>query len=126
MRVAILADIHRAYESTSAVRRLRERAEVRIFTGPFGDPSALRGFDALIANRERTKFTRELLQQLPDVRVIAQTGNHAMHIDMAAAAEHGIVVGRASGGFSIGAAELTIGLAIALVRQIPANHNAVM
>ena len=63
MRVAILDDIHHAYEGTGGVRRLRERAEVRIFTAPFGDPSALSGFDALIANRERTRFTRGLLRK---------------------------------------------------------------
>ena len=59
MRVAILDDIHHAYDGTAGVRRLRERAEVRIFTAPFENPAALRGFDALVANRERTRFTRE-------------------------------------------------------------------
>jgi D-isomer specific 2-hydroxyacid dehydrogenase, catalytic domain len=92
MRVAILDDIHHAYEATSGVHRLRDRAAVQIFTTPFGDPSALRGFDALIANRERTRFTRELLKQLPDLRIIAQTGNHAYHIDLAAAEELRIIV----------------------------------
>jgi len=125
VRVAILDDIHNAYERTSGVRRLRERAEVRIFTAPFGDPAALRGFDALVANRERTRFTRELLVQLPDVRIIAQTGNHAYHIDFQAARERGIVVARASGGYSVGAAELAIGLAIALMRQIPVLDAAI-
>ena len=125
MRVAILDDIHNAYERTSGVRRLRERAEVRIFTAPFGDPAALRGFDALVANRERTRFTRELLAQLPDVRIIAQTGNHAHHIDFEAAREHGILVAPASGGYSVGAAELAIGLAIALMRQIPVLDAAI-
>ena len=70
MRVAILDDIHDAWAGTAGVRRLRERAEVVIFTEPFGAPAKLRGFDVLIANRERTKFTRELLAQLTDVRVI--------------------------------------------------------
>ena len=125
MRVAILDDIHRAYEATDGVRRLREHAEVRIFTEPFGDAAALRGFDALIANRERTRFTRLLLDQLPDVRVIAQTGSHAYHIDFAAAAERGIVIAKASSGFSTGAAELAIGLAISLMRQIPAADAAI-
>lgn len=119
MRVAILDDIHAAWDGTDGVRRLRERAEVRIFTEPFGAPAALSGFDALIANRERTRFTRELLQQLPDVRIIAQTGNHAAHIDFAAAAERGIVIAQASGGYSVGAAELAIGLALAVMRQLP-------
>lgn len=126
MRVAILDDIHQAYEPTAGVRRLSERAQVRIFVEPFGDPAVLRGFDALVANRERTRFDRALLEQLPDVRVIVQTGNHAYHIDLAAAEEAGIVVAKASGGFSTGAGELAIGLAIALMRQIPAVHGAVM
>jgi len=125
VKVAILDDIHHAYEGTSGVRRLRERAEVQIFTSPIGGPAALRGFDALIANRERTRFTREWLAQLPDVRIIAQTGNHAHHIDFDAARERGIIVARASGGYSVGAAELAIGLAIALMRQIPSSDAAV-
>src|SRR5581483_6635032 len=125
MRVAVLDDIHQAYDKTAGIRRLRERAEVRIFTEAFGAPTALAGFDALVANRERTRFTRELLQQLPNVKIIAQTGNHAYHVDLAAAEELGIIVGKASGGFSSGAAELAIGLAIALMRHIPAGDAAV-
>lgn len=125
MRVAVLDDIHQAYERTAGVARLRERAEVRVFTGPFGSAQALLGYDALIANRERTQFTRALLEQLPDLKVLAQTGGHAYHIDLAAARERGIVVAKASGGFSTGAAELAIGLAIALLRQIPALDGAV-
>jgi phosphoglycerate dehydrogenase-like enzyme len=125
MRVAILDDIHQVYEDAPAVGRLRACAEVRIFTAPFGDPAALRGFDALIANRERTRFTRELLSQLRDVRVIAQTGNHAHHIDLAAARELGIIVARASAGYSIGAAELAIGLALAVMRQLPQHDAAI-
>ncbi len=125
MRVAILDDIHQAYEVTDGVRRLRERVEVRIFTRPFGEPSVLSGFDALVANRERTRFTRELFEQLPDLRIIAQTGTHVNHIDLPAAAERGIVVGKAAAGHSYGAVELTVGLMIAVMRQIPAHDHAV-
>ena len=125
MRVAVLDDIHQAYENTDGLRRLREHAEVRVFTSPFGDATALRGYDALIANRERTRFTRALFQQLPDLRVIAQTGNHAYHIDLAAAQEQGVLVAKASGGFCTGAGELAIGLAIALTRGIVKADAAV-
>ena len=125
MRIAILDDFHQAYEHTQGVRRLREHAEVKIFTQAFGTPQALRGFDALLANRERTRFTRELFAQLPELRILAQTGNHAYHIDLAAAAAHGVVVAKASGGYSTGAAELAIALAMALMRQIPAQDGAV-
>jgi phosphoglycerate dehydrogenase-like enzyme len=119
MRVAILDDIHNAYEGTDGVRRLRERAEVRIFTAPFGAPAALGGFDAVVANRERTRFTRALMDQLPDLHIIAQTGNHAYHIDLDAADARGLIVAKATGGGCKGAAELAIGLMIAVMRQIP-------
>ena len=99
MRVAILDDVHRAYEGTTGVSRLRDRAEVQIFTGPFGDPAVLLSFDAVVANRERTRFTRDLLQQLPNLQIIAQTGNHAYHIDLTAAEERKIIVAKAAGGF---------------------------
>lgn len=125
VRTAILDDLHQAWEHTEGVRRLRERGEVHIFIAPFGDPSSLRGFDAIVANRERTHFTRALLEQLSGVRIIVQTGNHASHIDFAAARDCGIVIAQASAGYSIGAAELAIGLAIAVMRQIPANDSAV-
>jgi phosphoglycerate dehydrogenase-like enzyme len=125
VRIAILDDVHRVWEDTDGVRQLRERAEVQVFTSPFGNPATLRGFDALVANRERTKFTRDLLDQLPDLRVLVQTGNHASHIDFAAARDRGIVVAQASAGYSIGAAELAIALATAVMRQIPATDAAV-
>ena len=125
MRIAILDDIHHAWDGTDGVRRLRERAEVRIFTGAFGHAAALNGFDILIANRERTAFTRDLLEKLTEVRLIVQTGNHANHIDFAAAKERGILVGQASAGYSIGAAELAIALATAVMRKIPANDAAI-
>jgi phosphoglycerate dehydrogenase-like enzyme len=126
VRVAILDDTHDVFATSNAVKRLRERAEeVRIFTEPFGEPGVLRGYDAVIANRERTRFDRVLLEQLPDLRIIAQTGNHANHVDVAAAAELGIVVGKATGGgFSIGTAELAIGLMIAVMRGIPRGDAA--
>jgi len=125
MRVAILDDIHCAYEGTEGIRRLRERTEVQIFTGPFGKPSALRGFDAVIANRERTRFTRALLEQLPDLRIIAQTGNHVYHVDLAAAEQRHVIVAKATGGGSTSAAELAIGLMIAVMRQIPSTDRDV-
>ena len=88
---------------------------MQIFTGPFGDPAVLRGFDAIIANRERTRFTRELLKQLPNLKIIAQTGNHAYHIDLAAAEERNRCEGRRR--VLQDAAELAFGLMIAVMRQ---------
>jgi phosphoglycerate dehydrogenase-like enzyme len=125
MRVAVLDDVHRAYEGTPGIERLRQRADVRIFHDRFGEPSALRGFDAVIANRERTRFTRALFEQLPDLRIIAQTGNHVYHIDLEAAEDRKIIVAKATGGGCTSAAELTIGLMLAAMRQIPSVDHKV-
>jgi phosphoglycerate dehydrogenase-like enzyme len=126
MKVAILDDIHQAYDSQPAIARLRERAEVHIFTEPFGSPQALQGFDAIVANRERTRFPRELLEQLPDLRILAQTGVHAYHIDFEAAEALGITVARAmSSGSSGSTSELTFGLIISLMRHVTTSHTGI-
>jgi phosphoglycerate dehydrogenase-like enzyme len=125
MRVAIIDDIHKAYDTQPAIARLRQRAEVHIFTEPFGSPEDLRGFDAIVANRERTRFPRELLQQLPDLRILAQTGVHAYHIDFDAAEELGITVARAMiPGSSGSTAELTFGMIISMMRHITTSDTA--
>jgi phosphoglycerate dehydrogenase-like enzyme len=124
MRVAFLDDFHAAYEETSGVRRLRENAEVTIFTQKVESASSLAGFDALVATRERTRFASDLFEQLSDVRIIAQTGNHAYHIDLVDAERRGIIIGKATGGFCTAAGELAFGLMMASMRQISAVDQA--
>jgi len=125
MRVAFLDDFHNAYEETAGVRRLRDSVEVRIFTKPVESVALLQGFDALVATRERTRFTAELLDQLPDVRIIARRVNHAYHIDLPAAERRGIIIGKATGGFCTAAGEFTFGLMMAAMRQIPNVDQAI-
>ena len=124
MKIAFLDDFHAAYEGTDGVRRLREIGEVTIFTDPLPGPEALRGYQALVATRERTKLTADYLAALPDARIIAQTGNHAYHIDLAAAQARGLVIAKATGGFCGAAGELAFGLMMAIMRQIPATDHA--
>lgn len=123
MRVAFIDDFHDAYKSTQGVRRLREFSQVEIFTEP-RSPEELRGFDALVATRERTPFTAELFAKLPNLRVIAQTGNHVYHVDLDAAERNGVIIAKASGGFCGAAGELTFGLMMAVMRQIPQVNQA--
>jgi phosphoglycerate dehydrogenase-like enzyme len=59
------------------------------------------------------------------LRIIAQTGNHAYHIDLAAAKECQVIVAKAAGGFSRSAGELAIGLMLAVMRQIPFADRAI-
>lgn len=126
MQVAVLDDYQRAFEGSPAIARLRAKADVRIFTEKFADEEtlarALKGTQAVIPIRERTRFSAALLRALPDLELIAQTGNHAYHIDMDAATAAGIVVTLAPGGNSV--TELTFGLMIAVMRRISQSDAA--
>lgn len=126
MKVAVLDDYQHALAATAAIGRLREHAEVQIFTEKLGSEAAvaeaLRGSQAIIPIRERTRFTRALLDALPDLEFISQTGNHVYHVDMEAATRCGIVVSLAPGGNS--ATELAFGLMLALMRRIPQSDRA--
>jgi phosphoglycerate dehydrogenase-like enzyme len=126
MKVAVLDDIQHAFESSPAIERLRQKVEVQIFTEKFASEKqlieALRGCRAIIPIRERTKFPAPLLKALPDLEIIAQTGNHAYHIDVAAATEAGILITMAPGGNST--TELTFGLMMAAMRRIPQSDAA--
>ena len=119
LRIAVLDDIHSSWASTDGVRRLREHGEVSIFTAPVSGPEELRAFNVLVANRERTRFDRVFIEGLSGVRVLIQTGKHNPHIDFDAVRDAEIAVLEVSGGYSVGAAELTIGLMFAVTRQIP-------
>ena len=126
MNVAVIDDYQHAFGGSPAIARLREKAHVRIFTEKFSSEAdfarALKDAQVIIPIRERTRFTASLIEALPDLEFIAQTGNHAYHIDMAAATAAGIVVTLAPGGNSV--TELTFGLMIAVMRRIPQSDAA--
>ena len=126
MKVTVLDDYQRAFVSTNAIRRLREKAEVQILTEKLSSDAAvaeaLRGSQAIIPVRERTKLTASLLERLPGLEYICQTGNHVYHVDMEAATRRGIVVSLAPGGNST--TELAFGLMLAIMRRIPQSDAA--
>ncbi|MCI2811394.1 NAD(P)-dependent oxidoreductase, partial [Eoetvoesiella caeni] len=64
-------------------------------------------------------------KSLPKLRIVAQTGNHAYHVDLNAAEEHDVVIGKATGGFCGAAGELTFGLMMAVMRQISQVDHAI-
>ena len=85
----------------------------------------LQGFEVLVLMRERTAVGADLLDRLPDLRLVVTTGMSNAVLDVAAARERGIVVCGTSGTLE-GTAELTWGLILALVRRIPDEHRNVV
>lgn len=107
---------------------MREKAEVTVFEEPFLSEdklvSALSGVPIVIANRERTHFTADLLARLSDLRLISNTGSHFYHVDVEEATRREVLLCNAPGGSSPSVAELTIAMLISLVRRIPQNDAA--
>ena len=126
MRVTVLDDYQHAFQGTPAIGRLRQHADVQIFTEKLPNQDAivraLAGSRAVIPTRERTQFNGPLLKALPDLELISQTGNHVYHVDMEAATEAGILVAMAPGGNST--TELAFGLMLAVMRRIPQSDHA--
>ncbi len=126
MNVTVLDDYQRAFQAIEAIRRLRQKVDVKILTEKLPSEAAvaeaLRDSAVIIPVRERTKFTASLLRALPDLEYISQTGNHVYHVDMEAATKQGIVVSLAPGGNST--TELAFGLMFAIMRRIPQSDRA--
>jgi D-3-phosphoglycerate dehydrogenase / 2-oxoglutarate reductase len=78
----------------------------------------LRDADVIVLIRERTHITRALIEKLPRLKLIAQTGRVGAHIDVDACSERGIVVTEGTGS-PVAAAELTWALIMAAMRRLP-------
>ena len=126
MKIAILDDYQDAVRQLESFALLQGH-EVKIFASSARGSGqlALRlaSFDALVLIRERTVFSKALLQKLPHLRLISQTGKVSGHIDVEAATANGIVIVEGSGD-PTAPAELTWALIMAAARRIPQYvHN---
>lgn len=78
----------------------------------------LRDAHILVLIRERTTITRALLEKLPQLKMISQTGRVGSHIDLQACTERGVVVAEGTGS-PVATAELTWALVLAAMRRLP-------
>jgi D-3-phosphoglycerate dehydrogenase / 2-oxoglutarate reductase len=84
---------------------------------------AIGGYDAIVI-RSATKLTAELIDRAERLKVIGRAGVGVDNVDVAAATRRGIVVANAPESTVVSAAEQTIGLMVALARNIPQAHAA--
>ena len=120
MKIAILDDYQDVVRQLNCFELLHEH-EVKIFTsravGTGQLAIRLAPFDALVLIRERTVLSKALLNKLPNLKLIAQTGKVAGHIDLATANERGITIVEGVGD-PTAPAELTWALIMASSRKI--------
>ena len=97
MKLAILDDYQTAAMSSADWSSLGNGLEIQVFDKHLGHDqdhiaATLESFDILIAMRERTPFPKELLERLPNVKLLVTTGMRNLAIDMDAARARGIDV----------------------------------
>jgi phosphoglycerate dehydrogenase-like enzyme len=119
-RGAILDDYAKVARQSADWSQIPE-VEFEVFTEPLGDKkkviAALKGVAVLCLMRERMLVSRDLIEALPDLKIITSGGMRNAAIDIRAANERGVLVcGTPSIGYTPG--ELTIGLMLELSRRI--------
>ena len=106
-RIAVLDDWQGVAGQSADWTKLLQLADVVFFEEPFAAQDklakALADFDIIIAMRERTKFSKELLERLPKLRMIALTGGRTWTMDFDTLNARGIPVCH-TGGEKSGAA----------------------
>ncbi len=121
MNIVILDDYQDAVRKLSCAAKL-DQYPAKVFTNTvkgIGQLSVrLKDADVIVLVRERTHMTRQLIDKLPKLKLIAQTGKVGSHIDVDACTERGIVVAEGVGS-PIAPAELTWALIMAAQRRLP-------
>lgn len=85
--------------------------------------SIIEKYDAIIV-RSVTKINEELLVKAKKLKVVGRAGNGVDNIEIPACTKRGIIVVNTPESNSMSAAELAIGLAYAIFRNIPQSHWA--
>jgi D-3-phosphoglycerate dehydrogenase / 2-oxoglutarate reductase len=101
---------------------LRERFDVDV-DGNGDLRETIGDYDAIVI-RSATKLTAELIERADRLKVIGRAGVGVDNVDVEAATRRGIVVANAPESTVTSAAEHTVGLLVALARNIPQAHAA--
>jgi len=121
MKVAILDDYQDVVRKLNCFKILQAH-DVLVLNETFTDcdelAAKLAGVEALVLIRERTTITSELLQRLPALKLISQTGKISNHIDADICKEHGVAVAEGVGS-PVAPSELSWALIMAASRHIP-------
>lgn len=129
MKVHILDDWFDTLRGLPCFAKLKDH-EVTVWTDHVKDPgelaTRLQEADAVILFRERTRVTAELLDRLPNLKLISQRSVYP-HIDVEACTRNGVLLcsNMHAGTPSYAAAELTLALILASFRQIPQQVTSI-
>jgi D-3-phosphoglycerate dehydrogenase len=121
MNIVILDDYQDAVRKLACSSKL-EAYQAKVYTNTvkgLGQLSVrLKDADIIVLNRERTHMSRGLVEKLPKLKLIVQTGRIGAHVDVNACTERGIAVAEGTGS-PVAPAELTWSLVMAATRRLP-------
>jgi phosphoglycerate dehydrogenase-like enzyme len=120
-RCAVLDDYQDVAFKVADWSVLDDEVDFTVFNRPLGGPDdivrALKSHTMVVLTRERTAFPRQVIEQLPDLKLIVTTGARNPALDVAAARERGIIVCNTP---TVGNATttITISLILELARRV--------
>lgn len=122
MKIAIIDDYQDAFRSLDCAKQLAGH-ELMVFTDTEKDPAKLaarlQDAEIVVLTQQRSKMPRAVIEKLPKLKLLSQTGRNVYHIDIAACTEKGVLVSAGGGGNPSPTAELAWGLILAALRRIP-------
>lgn len=105
-------------EIGQAILHSSTKLDDRTGISPEALPGVIKDYDAIIV-RSRTRVTPQVFAAAARLKVIGRAGVGVDNIDLEAAKAHGVTVVNAPTSTSLAVAELTLGLMLALAREIP-------
>jgi phosphoglycerate dehydrogenase-like enzyme len=121
VRCAILDDYQNVVLKVADWSKVKADVDIKVFNEHLGGPdkviAALRGFAIVVAMRERTGFPREVIEALPDLKLLITTGMRNASLDTEAAKARGVTV-CGTPNFGNPTSGIAIGLMLELTRHI--------
>ncbi len=121
VRCAILDDYQNVVLKVADWSKVKADVDIKVFNEHLGGPdkviAALQGFAIVVAMRERTGFPRQVIEALPDLKLLITTGMRNASIDTEAAKARGVTV-CGTPNFGNPTSGIAIGLMLELTRHI--------
>ncbi len=122
MKIAVIDDYQNAFRSLQCYTKLTGH-DVIVYNDTEKDAvrlaDRLNDVEAILLTQQRSRFSAAVIERLPKLKLISQTGRATSHIDVDACTRRGIIVSAGGAGRPHTTAELTWGLILAALRHIP-------
>lgn len=126
-RLAVLDDYQGAAFAQPYWKRLENRVELEGYRDTLHDEDRiverLRPYQIVVPIRERTHFSKRILERLPALEMLSLTGKNSGQVDLAAATAQGILVTQTEGSGAT-AIEMTMALILALAHRVAQEDRA--